>query len=316
VFVIGCAPDLFAYEQNMKEIKDYVLSGGRAVISFTPIKDQTEAEHSTHKCNSCEPKEKTEEEKKQKKKEVKKKEKKQNEEGFIFNLKSYSREIRFPYKIESVKSLKLPPINIFSKNYFEFKGKGWKTLYTLRDKATIIERQYPGGGSLVLCADSYAFSNEAIAYNRNADFIIYMLGNNKTIIFDETHLGAVKSRNIIWLAQKYNLIPFITALAITLILFIWRSLLVPYNYQKRSDDEISPEKFSNSSLVNMLRVNLPVNSVLRECWREFTNSHKSKLLSKQKHLELQKAVSETGNSVDIYNKAVDIYKKREGLKNE
>ena len=189
-------------------------------------------------------------------------------------------------------------------------------MFTLRGEPVIIERKYSNGGSIVLCANSYVFSNESLASENNTEFLLFLLNNKQKIVFDETHLGAAKTRNVVWLAKKYSLLPFLFVLAITLALYIWRNLLLPYNNSKSNKDELIPEDFSNSSLVNMLKANYPAKALIKECWDEFKTGRSCKIMSKGKYATLKNIVTETGKSVDIYNNAVNEYKKREGLKDE
>lgn len=294
LLVLGCHPG--SLETDFKEIEDSALTGERIIVSFKPKMREVKKK------------------KPQKKKKMVIGKRKSGASGIV--LRHLDREIKLPSKAIAEASLSVPDFKVFSRNCFELKRKDWKVLFTLKGKPLIVEKSYSGGGSIVLCADSYMFSNEALAGEHNAELLLFLLKGRQNIVFDETHLGAAKTRNIVWLAKRYKLLPFLLAAAITLLLFIWRSLLVPYNSSENNDDDFSPADFSNSSLVNMLRANYPVKALIKECWNEFRACRLCKTMSKQKYTALKDITMETGKSVDIYNNAVNEYKQREGLKDD
>ena len=99
----------------------------------------------------------------------------------------------------------LPPqIKIHSALYFDDLSKDWRVLYEWDGHPVLVERNY-GRGTVVLSADSYFFSNEALRKNRFPEVLAWVVGNNKKIIFDETHLGVEERRGVAGLARKYNL---------------------------------------------------------------------------------------------------------------
>ena len=59
--------------------------------------------------------------------------------------------------------------------YFEVFDDSWQTLYSVDDKPVIIERTM-GKGTLVLCADSYFISNEALRSERHPQLLVWLLG--------------------------------------------------------------------------------------------------------------------------------------------
>ena len=91
---------------------------------------------------------------------------------------------------------------------------------------------------------------------------------------------------------------------------------MPYNSSASSNDDSLTEDFSKSSLVNMLQANYAVKDLIKECWNEFNNCRSGKTISKRKYAAIESIVTEKGKSVDIYNNAVNEYKKREGLKDD
>ena len=322
LFVTGSLPHLFSFDENFKELNDFVLSGGRAIVSFTPLEDSCP----DTKCSQCgKTIDKNKKKNNDKKKEAKDKASLQEKSRKDFGAKlcSINRAMKLPTEAKATESFYLPSIQVYSKNYFKLnKDKAqWKVLFTLRGKPVIIELKYPGGGSLVLCADSYFFSNQYLAENSSAKLLLHLIGSRNNIVFDETHLGAIKSLNIVYLAKKYNLYPFIIATVITLLFFIWRSMSRPANVPKNTiitnETKDSINDFSDSSLVNMLKSNYSIRELMQACWEEFESGTSVKRISKRKYEALKNIVTQKGiKPVELYNEAVNEYIKREGLKND
>jgi hypothetical protein len=321
LFVAGSFPHLFDIYGNFKELNDFVLSGGRAIVSFTSLENSQPDTETCKKCGKAINREKI--------KKAKRKEKITTittittvpEKDFGVKLCSIPRALKLPAQAKAAGLFTLPSIQVYSKNYFKVNKTEWKILFTLRGKPVIIERQYPGGGSLVLCADSYFFSNQNLAKNPGAKLLLYLIGRRHNIIFDETHLGAIKELNVVYLAKKYNLYPFIMAAAATLLLFVWRSLSrpcnVPDNSTAASGGKDSINDFSDSSLVNMLKSNYSSREVMQACWDEFKAGTSIRHISRRKYGTLKNIVSKKGiKPVEQYNEAVNEYIKREGLKND
>ncbi len=151
----------------------------------------------------------------------------------------------------------------------------WRTNYLREDRPVIIERTF-GRGSMVFCADSYPFSNEAMRKDRQAALLAWFLGPNHRVVFDETHLGVENQPGVATLARRYRLHGLFGALCVLALLFIWKNAtsLVP------AHDEESGEvgghvagKDSASGFVNLLRRSIPASELLSVCFAEWRKSH-------------------------------------------
>jgi len=80
----------------------------------------------------------------------------------------------------------------------------WKTIYARGKDAVVLERSF-GRGTVVVAGDSYFLSNEAMAKDRHADFLAWLVGANTQVVFDEAHLGIFKSPGIAALMRQYRL---------------------------------------------------------------------------------------------------------------
>ena len=87
---------------------------------------------------------------------------------------------------------------------FDRLTSGWKVIAVQDGKNVIVERAF-AHGSLVLLADSYPLSNEALATDRNTGFLLWLIDNRSGVLFDETHLGLSERPGIMTLAQRYGL---------------------------------------------------------------------------------------------------------------
>ena len=98
-----------------------------------------------------------------------------------------------------------------------------------------------GGGSLVLMADSYPLSNEALAADRNTGFLLWLIDDRRNILFDETHLGLSEQPGIMALAQRYGLQGALISLVAVLLLFIWKCqyTLVPRTKLDQKDSIVA-----------------------------------------------------------------------------
>ncbi len=159
--------------------------------------------------------------------------------------------------------------------YFKPVKKGWKTIYSHKDRPVIIERNY-GRGSVVLSADSYLFSNEALRNERRPELLAWFIGENLRVIFDESHFGIRKNRGVADLVRKYRLAGLFAGIAVLALLFVWKnsSSLVPPATSGTDDDEnqVASDKDSTAGMVSLLRRNIPPKTVLTVGFKEWKRS--------------------------------------------
>lgn len=158
--------------------------------------------------------------------------------------------------------------------YFDISDRkdDWKVIYTAARKPVIIEKTW-GQGTLVLCADSYFLSNEAMRNERHPELLAWLVGPNTTVIFDETHFGVMESPGVASLLRKYRLMWFVAALFMLAILFVWKNAVsfVPPHDAALTAEERS-EKDIMTGLVNLLRQNIPSRDILSTCFDEWNKS--------------------------------------------
>jgi hypothetical protein len=156
--------------------------------------------------------------------------------------------------------------------YFDVLDDSWRVIYSAEGRPVIIERPL-GNGSLVLAADSYFMSNEALRSERQSELLAWMVGRNPTIVFDETHLGIRKHPGLLSLIKKHRLHWLIFAFAILALLFIWKNSVyfVPPSKKRiyPSGQNVYAGQDSTEGLVSLLRRNIPAGQLLYTCAREW-----------------------------------------------
>jgi hypothetical protein len=140
----------------------------------------------------------------------------------------------------------------------------------------VIEKPF-GKGTVVLVANAFPFSNEALATERDTAFLTRVLGANREIVFDENHLGYSETASIAGLARRYRLWGLAAGLLAVAALFIWRnsSPLVPATSRERAQaDEalLAAGRDSTAALRHLLRRNIAQKDIVATCLAEWERS--------------------------------------------
>ena len=159
--------------------------------------------------------------------------------------------------------------------YFDRINESWSPVYTLRGHPVIIERTF-GRGKIIISTDTYFVSNEALLKERHPGLLAWLVGNNSTVVFDETHFGLRENPGIAALARKYRLHGFLAGMLFLGILFIWKnsSSLVPARDRSDADheDDSLAGKDYVSGFVSLLRRNIAPRNLLHVCLSEWKRS--------------------------------------------
>jgi hypothetical protein len=157
--------------------------------------------------------------------------------------------------------------------YFDQLDPAWRVIYARAgERAVLIERPR-GAGSIVLCADAYPFSNEALRADRQPALLAWLTGPNPRILFDEVHLGVAENPGIAALARKFRLHGLFAALLVLAGLFVWKNA-VPFLPPYGTDAEPPPPdavqgRDSAAGFTNLLRRNIPARDILGACLLEW-----------------------------------------------
>ena len=318
VFYLGLTPRqmVFADENDLRDMDQILIAGGRLVISFHPL---TREPFSLRKIED------------EKKDDSPKKdgEKKAEDESSISGDKPIRLErtdkkksgapsifekhwgFRFKYEKGEIDltntqarpapGLDLPsPVSWHTILSFDGLAEPWRVVYTRSGKPVIIERPY-GQGSVALSADTYLFSNEALRAEPHPELLAWFVGPRTgdpvEIIFDETHLGVGDAPNLAALAHKYGLYWPLAGLLILVVLYIWKNSvsLVPPPKKKSSGEAVlfASTKDSAAGLVSLLQRNLPAGGILKVCFEEWKKSFPSKNKTLETELEKIRTIIDT-----------------------
>jgi hypothetical protein len=151
------------------------------------------------------------------------------------------------------------------RNCFDRLTSNWKVVAVQGDKGVIVERAF-ANGSIVLLADSYPLSNEALAADRNTNFLLWLIHNRGGVLFDETHLGLSERPGIMALAQRYGLQGTLISIVAVLFLFVWKCQYTPVPRTKidHHGSTISGCS-SDQAFLNLLHRAIPQQDLLEVC---------------------------------------------------
>jgi hypothetical protein len=173
----------------------------------------------------------------------------------------------------SATAAELPPtIPLHSLHNFKGDGKGWRPIYNYGERAVVLERAV-GKGSIVLLAESYLLSNEALRNDRCPGLLAWLQGAGHSALFDESHLGVYDNPGVMELIKKHRLVPFVLALMALAALYVWKSA-VPFVAMAAPETEQREfgVRDNFSGLVNLLRRNIAQGELLNTCFREWSRS--------------------------------------------
>jgi hypothetical protein len=277
-FYLGAsADDYHPVPQELLKVFDRLTqSGGRLVFTFLPINKKHEKKAKLKKEAEFQKTENVEGRKKSKKNSLISI-KKHWGIGFEFNQNLPIKDGSY-LALDAISNRRdLPPVISWHSNlYFDLLDKSWQILYTSEGHPVMIERRF-GKGSLVLCADSFFISNEALRSERQPQLLVWLLGRNAKIIFDEAHFGIYKQPSVAVLLRQYRFHWFFIVLAAMALLFVWKNsvyFVPPRKGDVRSSANVVSDKDYTRGLIALLRRNIPGNEILQVCGQEWERTFK------------------------------------------
>ena len=299
--------DYTAVPQELIEVSDRLAaSGGRLVVSFL--------------APNRKPEDKTKREKEAKSRKVDKVETREcSKKNDLFSISSHW-GIKFEFNqdlpvkdgsylaLDAVSNrVDLPPvISWYSNLYFDLLDRSWQVIYRSNGQAVMIERRF-GKGSLVLCADSFFISNEALQSERQPQLLVWLLGRHSNIIFDETHFGIYNQPSVAVLLRHYRFHWVFLALVVLALLFVWKNgvyFVPPRENEFTSRAEVVSDRDYTQGLISMLRRNISHNKILQVCGQEWVRTFnrdkrlQPETLEKVKELLRELAPSSQKNRMD------------------
>lgn len=208
----------------------------------------------------------------------------------------------------SVSDEKLAALPWQSALFFDELGSEWTVLYEFLGKPVVIERAW-GKGSVILMADSYLFSNEAMVIDRYTSEIVRILGTPRQILFDELHLGVQSEEGVMMLIHRYRLTGVLYAVLLLIGLFVWQraSSFIP-KYTNPNDDRsgIGISVDSGQGFTNLLSRHIPRKELLKTMVAEWNSTFRHQVIMKTKAEKLDRE-SRPINQADNKEHPVDTY---------
>jgi hypothetical protein len=275
-------------DDMFRDIDGFLGRGGRLVITFFPRTDSYVFLHSEDdSTNSFQPIKAKHEPVDPKKMAGKKKKKVNGDDSFesyisledkwgfhpVFVKLDQIDDSYVPARALNQTDLPLPPVlQWHSGIVFSNVDASWRVIYSRDTNAVVLERNF-GRGSVVLASDSYFVSNEALAKDRHADLLAWLVGANRCIYFDESHFGIVQSSGVAMLMRQYHLEGLAAALILLAGLLIWKNTtsLVPPQADE-TEEHVITGKDSASGFVNLLRRSIAPSALLALCFSEWKKS--------------------------------------------
>jgi hypothetical protein len=179
-----------------------------------------------------------------------------------------------------------------------------------RDGAMLVAERSIGLGTLVVATDAYAVSNEALQRERATEFLCWLIGPHRHVVFDESHLGVLENPGIAALARRYGLMPAFALCGLLALLFIWRraaAFVPPPPAGAITTLDYRP----TSSLTALLRRALPAAQLLPTCLAEWRRTARAGDLAR-----VEAALGADTDPVTGYNAAVAALRRRATQKTE
>ncbi|MFQ5993250.1 MAG: hypothetical protein ACE5NA_12500, partial [Nitrospiraceae bacterium] len=160
--------------------------------------------------------------------------------------------------------------------FFDTRDPVWRVIYERANRPVIIERPFEQG-SIVLTADSYFLSNEAMRWERHPELLAWLVRPSQDVIFEETHHGVRETPGIMALARKYRMHGLFVWSLLLAALFVWRSSspFVPPpeddSTQKKSISILGRDSFAG--FINLLRRTVSARDILTVCFDEWKDSY-------------------------------------------
>lgn len=162
-----------------------------------------------------------------------------------------------------------PDISWHSALYFRDLKPQWKVLYMCGTMPVVMERRF-GDGSIVLVADSYVVSNEALSKERHPRFLARLFRGPALVIFDEESHGLRENPGIASLVGKYRLYGVVGGLFLLALLFVWKNAVrfIPAHQPQFAEGDVVAGKESGEGFVNLLRRSIRPARIFETCWNE------------------------------------------------
>lgn len=151
-------------------------------------------------------------------------------------------------------------------------GSPWRVIYRRSGEPVVIERAL-GRGRIVLMANAYVLSNEAVHKDRGTAFLTWLVGNQRRATFVESALGVREETGVGHLARRYGLGGALALLLLLGALYLWQRAVAfyPVRDDVGSLGEVALRHEPAAGMTALLRRSLGRATLLTTCvqhWRE------------------------------------------------
>ncbi|WP_038163573.1 DUF4350 domain-containing protein [Verrucomicrobium sp. BvORR106] len=149
------------------------------------------------------------------------------------------------------------------------------TALAAADGGVMLAVQRIGQGSVVVATDSYFASNEALLKERAPQFLAWLVGPSREVIFDEFHMGTVETPGIMTLSRRLHLQGLFIGGLVLFGLFIWQSSssLVPAeDVSSKESESVVSGHGATAGLISLLRRGIPRGQLLTRCFEVWEKS--------------------------------------------
>ena len=194
-----------------------------------------------------------------------------------------------------------------SELFFELEADaGWRVLYRRATRPVLVERPL-GRGSIVLAADSYFLSNEALQRDRAPSLLAWMIGPHGRVQFDEAHLGVMVDPGVAALARRYGLSGAFFTLLLLAALFVWRRMALFVPPPPEGEEEVALAYHPAAGLEALLRRSVPAAELVTACVNEWKPTARE---SERARVDTTVAAQPAGTRIVVrYNAAVHALKR-------
>lgn len=200
------------------------------------------------------------------------------------------------YAVRFVKGPDLLPLTIpwRAPLSFTLRDNSWETLYTWQDEPVVVRRPW-GKGVVVMVADSYLLSNEALRNHRFPGLLTWLVKPGNDIIFDEYLKGLIKQPGMAGLARQYRLHWVFAALLVVVCLFVWRQSAIfisPVQEERKpAADQPAAGIDTSQGLVHLAGQHIEAKSLLTVCFQAW-KAQAARRVSETRIAEVQAMVQE------------------------
>lgn len=212
---------------------------------------------------------------------------------------------------EARKSDGLPETLFFrSPLFFEPDDPAWETVFSFENKPVVVRRTW-GEGDLVMIADSYLFSNEALRNHRAPEFLAWVIRDGP-VVFDEYHHGLSRQPGISALMRKYRLHGVVLSLAVVVALLIWQRAVVFAPRPANDDEALEAASGADAAggWVSLMRRHIAPGKLLAVCLEAWETSTAADRFPKEQARQIRDMISRQGeNPVAVYQSICELLKR-------